>query len=91
MTNEAKKQIGNLLTLARANAVRSQKYTDELMGLIKEQGVYPDEVFDNCLKYENANNLEEAILCHISYGECKRTELINDIANAIVNAEEENV
>ena len=32
---------------------------------------------------ENANNLLEAILCHIDYGECDLEELLDDIVTAI--------
>lgn len=33
---------------------------------------------------ENANNLLEAILCHIDYGECDLEELLDDIQAALV-------
>ena len=32
---------------------------------------------------ENANNLLEAILCHIDYGECDLEELLDDIQTAL--------
>lgn len=32
---------------------------------------------------ENANNLLEAILCHIDYGECDLEELLDDIQAAL--------
>lgn len=32
---------------------------------------------------ENANNLLEAILCHVDYGECDLEELLDDIQMAL--------
>lgn len=38
---------------------------------------------------ENANNLLEAILCHIDYGECDLEELLDDIQAALAEVANE--
>lgn len=72
-----------LLSLARQNSVRAQKYTDEIIDVLKENGIDPSEITNDVLHYENANNLEEAIMCYVNYGESSPEIILKDIGDAI--------
>lgn len=77
------KEIKRLLDLARRNSLKAQAYADTLLTTLKENGVDPSEITNDHLHYENANNLEEAILCYISYGECSSGVILDDIQQAL--------
>lgn len=83
MTQREIKKITNLLSQARENAVATERLQNKLLDTIKEYGINPDEIGTDCLRYENANNLEEGILCFIAYGESALSTIIEDIVTAI--------
>ena len=83
MTQREIKKFANLLSQAREAALKTERLQNELIDTIKEYGINPDEIENDCLRYENANNLEEAILCFIAYGESSLSILIEDIVTAI--------
>ena len=87
MTQREIKKFTNLLSQARESALETERLQNKLMDTIREFGINPDEIEDDCLKYGNANNLEEAILCFIAYGECSLSMLVEDIATAIDSRE----
>ena len=83
MTQREIKKFANLLSQAREAALETESIQNKIIDTIKEYGINPNEIQDDCLKYENANNLEEAIFCFIAYGECSLSILVEDIVTAI--------
>lgn len=83
MTQREIKKFTNLLLQAREAALETERLQSKLLNTIREYGINPDEIKNDCLRYENANNLEEAILCFIAYGESSLSILIEDIVTAI--------
>lgn len=83
MTQREIKKFTNLLSQAREAALEAERLQSKLLDTIREYGINPDEIKNDCLRYENANNLEEAICCFIAYGECTLSMLIDDIVTAI--------
>ena len=87
MTQREIKKITNLLSQARESALETERLQNKLMDTIREYGINLDKIENDCLRYENANTLEEAILCFIAYGECSLSVLVEDIVTAIDSRE----
>lgn len=87
MTQREIKKFTNLLLQAREAALETERLQNKLFDTIREYGINPDEIENDCLRYENSNNLEEAIICFIAYGESSVSLLVEDIATAIDSRE----
>ena len=74
-------EIKKLIVSARNHRTRANIETAVLFTkLTNDIAVDLEDIPNNSA--ENANNLSEAILCHINYGECDLEELLDDIMNA---------
>ena len=75
--NEMKKLIESAKKAEARKVIAVSKLINYLEDTIGDLQNIPN----NCA--ENANNLLEAILCHIDYGECDLEELLDDIQTAL--------
>lgn len=75
-------EIKSLIVMARKAEQKKNKCVSKLFDyLSNELELELSQIANNSA--ENADNLEEAILCHINYGECDLAELLDDIKRAI--------
>lgn len=82
-------EMKKLLLSARKAEETKRKHTNKLLCCLENTvGVFLDEIPNNSV--ENANNLKEAILCHINCGEGNLEELLDDIQNALKERGNEN-
>ena len=76
------KEIKKLIVSARNLQIKANgKMAVVLHNLENDIGVDLEDIPNNSA--ENANNLEEAIIYHILYGECDLNELLDDIEKAL--------
>ena len=75
-------QIRTLIVSAQNLELQKREKVDMLIRYLEDkEGLVLDSIPNNSA--ENADNLLEAILCHINYGECNLDELLDDIQVAI--------
>ena len=75
-------EIKRLLVSARNSQIKANaKMAVVLRNLENDIGIDLENIPNNSA--ENANNLAEAIICHILYGECDLNELLDDIEKAL--------
>ena len=75
-------EIKRLIVSARNSQIKANaKMAVVLHNLENDIGIDLENIPNNSA--ENANNLAEAIICHILYGECDLNELLDDIEKAL--------
>lgn len=75
-------EIKRLIVSARNSQIKANAKTAVVLhNLENDIGIDLENIPNNSA--ENANNLAEAITCHILYGECDLIELLDDIKNAL--------
>lgn len=80
--------IKRLLVSARNAQINASTKTNILFHILEtSMDIDLENIPNNSA--ENANNLAEAIMCHIQYGECDLDELLNDIEQALQNYQTE--
>lgn len=78
------KEIRKLLISARNAQIKANaKMAVLLHNLENDIGIDLENIPNNSA--ENANNLAEAIICHILYGECDLKDLLDDIEKALTD------
>lgn len=70
-----------IISARNAQIKTNAKMTILFDNLENDIGVSLESIPNNSA--ENANNLAEAIMCHIHYGECDLEELLDDIQTAL--------
>ncbi len=77
-------EIKRLLVSARNSQIKANaKMAVVLHNLENDIGIDLENIPNNSA--ENANNLAEAIICHILYGECDLNDLLDDIEKALAD------
>lgn len=77
-------EIKRLIVSARNSQIKANaKMAVVLHNLENDIGIDLENIPNNSA--ENANNLAEAIMCHILYGECDLNELLDDIEKALAD------
>lgn len=71
-------KMRKLIVAAREAEILKRSLTDTLFRYLESSIEEPLSNITN-ISAENANNLEEAITCHIDYGECDIEDLLDDI------------
>lgn len=71
-------KLRKLIVVAREAEILKRSLTDTLFRYLESSIEEPLSNITN-ISAENANNLEEAITCHIDYGECDIEDLLDDI------------
>lgn len=78
------REIKKLIVSARNLQIKANaKMAVVLHNLENDMGVDLENIQN--ISAENANNLAEAIICHILYGECDLNELLDDIEKALAD------
>jgi len=81
----------NLLKRARAAHKKAEEYERLVFKNIKDIfGLDKFELSNNCSEAENAENLEEAILCYMQYGEYDIDSLWKEIVDGASKNEADN-
>ena len=76
------REIKKLIVSARNLQIKANAKMDVVLhNLENDMGVDIENIPN--ISAENANNLAEAIICHILYGECDLNELLDDIEKAL--------
>ena len=77
-------EIKRLIVSARNSQIKANaKMAVVLHNLENDIGIDLENIPNNSA--ENANNLAEAIICHILYGECDLNELLDDIKKVLAD------
>lgn len=77
-------EIKKLLVSARNSQIKANaKMAVVLHNLESDIGIDLENIPNNSA--ENADNLAQAIMCHILYGECDLNELLDDIEKALAD------
>ncbi len=77
-------EIKRLIVSARNSQIKANAKTAVVLhNLENDIGIDLENIPNNSA--ENANNLAEAIICHVLYGECDLNELLNDIEKALAD------
>ena len=77
-------EIKRLIVSARNSQIKANtKMAVVLHNLESDIGIDLENIPNNSA--ENANNLAEAIICHILYGECDLNDLLDDIKNVLAD------
>lgn len=75
-------EMRKLLVAAREAEILKRSLVDTLFRFLESIVETPlSDITD--ISAENANNLEEAISCHIDYGECDIEDLLDDISRSL--------
>lgn len=75
-------EIKRMIVSARNAELRKREIAHKLISNLEDIiGIDLDNIPNNSA--ENADNLLQAITCHIDYGECDLEELLDDIQMAI--------
>lgn len=83
MTAQDRRKLKILLICAREAHFSAERATREVYEQIETIAKHQQIDFDRPSAAENANTLEEAINCHIAYGEYNLDDLVDEIENAI--------
>lgn len=78
--NDLLKSIRDNILKARRHANLSTKYQDESFDLLQIIGIEASQIKTNA---ENADDLEQAITCYISYGEYSIYKIMEEIKNVL--------
>lgn len=73
------REFKKLLRSAKRKAAAAQAAEDEVFRLIECMGIVPDSVPTNA---ENADNLQDAITCYLSYDEYSEKGIISEVQEA---------
>lgn len=80
------RELKKLLRSAKRKAEAAQVAENEVFEMLFKMGISPA---DSPTSAENANNLQEPITCHLSYGEYTIDGIINEVRSAYFNTSHE--